>query len=164
MALTLDAVSVVVGKARLIERVSFSVTPGRLTVILGANGAGKSTALAVAAGDLRPTQGNASLDGRPLSSHGPLGLAKRRAVVLQHTAINFALSVHEVVALSRTPFGGTSSDGDGGEARALAALELLPLAGRDYSTLSGGERQRVQIARALAQLWHGADAHGPAIC
>jgi iron complex transport system ATP-binding protein len=152
----LKTATVTVGKARLIEDVSLKLAPGALTVILGANGAGKSTTLAVLAGDLRPTRGEALLDGLPVSAYTPRALAMRRAVVLQHAPMNFALCVHEVVALSR-PRGAASSHAcDEIEEQALRALELLPLAGRDYGTLSGGERQRVQIARALAQLWHHA--------
>ena len=45
--------------------------------------------------------------------------------------------------------------------RALRCLGLMPFAGRDYVSLSGGERQRVQIARALAQLWHHAEPGRP---
>lgn len=161
MALALGNVTVTAGRARLIEDVSFALHPGSLTVVLGANGAGKSTALAVAAADLRPSGGEAMLDGTPLGSLTPRALAMRRAVVLQHTPMNFALCVHEVVALSRTPFGKGTAARDGVEERALRALELLPLAGRDYPTLSGGERQRVQIARALAQLWHAQEAGRP---
>jgi iron complex transport system ATP-binding protein len=161
MALELRQATVAIGKARLIQEVTLAVRPGALTVVLGANGAGKSTTLAVLAGDLRPTGGEVLLDGRPLAAFTPHALAMRRAVVLQHAPMNFALTVHEVVSLSRPPGAGASQAGDEIEARALDALQLLALAGRDYSTLSGGERQRVQIARALAQLWHHADARQP---
>jgi iron complex transport system ATP-binding protein len=147
-------VSVSVGSARLIEDVSIALMPGRLTVVLGANGAGKSTTLAVLAGDLRPTRGDALLDGQSVAAFTPSELAMRRAVVLQHAPMNFALCVHEVVALSRPRRSDSNAACDEIEERALRALQLLPLAGRDYGTLSGGERQRVQIARALAQLWH----------
>jgi iron complex transport system ATP-binding protein len=156
----LKTATVAVGKARLIEDVSLKLAPGTLTVILGANGAGKSTTLAVLAGDLRPSRGEALLDGLPVSAYTPRALAMRRAVVLQHAPMNFALCVHEVVALSR-PRGAASAACDEIEERALRALELLPLASRDYGTLSGGERQRVQIARALAQLWHHASPGQP---
>jgi iron complex transport system ATP-binding protein len=156
MALELDAVTVAVGRARLIADVSLSVTPGKLTIVLGANGAGKSTALAALAGDIRPAQGEARLDGVPLAAIATRELASRRAVVLQHAPLNFALQVHEVIALSRTTLGLRGDVADEIEERALGVLGLVPLAARDYSTLSGGERQRVQIARALAQLWHHA--------
>jgi iron complex transport system ATP-binding protein len=159
MALELRGVTIKAGSAILIEDVSAKIEPGRLTVILGANGAGKSTALGVLAGDLRPASGKALLDGIDIGSIAPLALASRRAVVLQHAPINFALRVHEVISLSRIPYGLSPLLADAVEERALAALDLIRLADRDYATLSGGERQRVQIARAIAQLWHGvADA------
>jgi iron complex transport system ATP-binding protein len=157
MALELNRVTVTAGAARLIEDVTLKIEPGKLTVILGANGAGKSTVLNVLAGDLLATHGEALLDGRPIAAFSPRDLALRRAVVLQHTPMNFALCVHEVVALARAPFGLAARD-DGAEERAIHALGLAALAGRDYGTLSGGERQRVQIARAMAQLWHAGDA------
>jgi iron complex transport system ATP-binding protein len=160
MTLELRDVSVFAGRARLIEEVSLAVKPGTLSVILGANGAGKSTALSVLAGDISPTRGEATLDGTPLSGFTPAALAARRAVVLQHAPLSFSLCVHEVVALSR-PAGAAGSAQDAIDERALSELGLMPLAARDYSTLSGGERQRVQIARALAQLWHHAEPGRP---
>jgi iron complex transport system ATP-binding protein len=161
MTLDLRRVTVRAGAARLIEDVSLTIAPGCLTVILGANGAGKSTALGALAGDLRPAEGAALLDGIEVGRIAPLALAARRAVVLQHAPINFALRVHEVISLSRIPYGLSAGLADDVEERALHALDLLALADRDYATLSGGERQRVQIARAMAQLWHGAAGAQP---
>lgn len=154
MALEIRNVGVTVGRARLIENVSLSLEAGKLTVILGANGAGKSTALGVLAGDLHPSEGHALLDGEEIASLPPSELATRRAVVLQHAPLNFSLCVYEVVALSRLPYTASDAQADEVEERALRALGLIGLAHRNYVTLSGGERQRVQIARALAQLWH----------
>lgn len=154
MALVLDDVTVRAGPAILIRSVSLAIRPGRLTAVLGPNGAGKSTALGALAGDHRPTAGSARLDGRPIDDIPRRALAMRRAVVRQHAPIHFPLLVHEVIGLARHPFGGGRSGSDVQAAQhAMAALDLTPLAGRNYATLSGGERQRVQIARALAQLW-----------
>jgi iron complex transport system ATP-binding protein len=156
MALELQDVTISAGKVRLVEDINLRLEPGKLTIILGANGAGKSTVLAGLAGDLYPSTGRALLDGAPLGAMPARALAMRRAVVLQHAPMNFALTVHEIVALSRSPFGNSGPAADEVEGRTLRELALMPLAGRDYPTLSGGERQRVQIARALAQLQHNA--------
>jgi ABC-type glutathione transport system ATPase component len=75
-ALELRQVTVRVGTARLIEDVSLRVEPGRVVVVLGANGAGKSTALGVLAGDLRPTSGTATLDDADVRALSPLTLAR----------------------------------------------------------------------------------------
>ena len=156
MTLELRDVTIKAGKVHRIEDIGLTLEPGTLTIILGANGAGKSTVLGTLAGDLRPAAGEASLDGISLNAMPPRALAMRRAVVLQHAPMNFALTVDEIVALSRSPFGNSGPAADDVEERALRELALMPLAGRDYATLSGGERQRVQIARALAQLQHNA--------
>jgi iron complex transport system ATP-binding protein len=161
MALELRDVTISAGKIRLVHGIDLALRPGKLTIILGANGAGKSTVLAGLAGDLAPSSGEVLLDGAPIRTMASRELAMRRAVVLQHAPMNFALTVLEIVTLSRAPFGAGGAAADEIEERALRALDLMKLAGRDYPTLSGGERQRVQIARALAQLGHNAESGLP---
>jgi iron complex transport system ATP-binding protein len=161
MALMLDQATVKVGRAVLIDRVSISIRPGNVTVMLGANGAGKSTALGVLAGDISPASGRAMLEGRDVGTIPLAELALRRAVVRQHAPMSFPLMVHEVVALARHAANGTAAWHDLAVEQAMHETGILPLAARDYSTLSGGERQRVQIARALAQLADPPDGKPP---
>jgi iron complex transport system ATP-binding protein len=146
------------GGRALLRDVSVEVQPGEVLAIVGPNGAGKSTLLRVLSGELRPDQGDVSMDRRPLHALPPIEIARRRAVVSQAVSLAFPLTVREVVALGRLPWHATpaaAKDGAATEA-ALEAVGALTLAGQRYGTLSGGERQRVQIARALAQL-HGAE-------
>jgi len=150
MALALEDVTVKAGRATLLRGVSLAIEPGRLTVILGPNGAGKSTALSVLAGDIAPASGRAMIEGRDMAGVGKSELAKVRAVVGQHAAMSFPLTAYEVVALGAHPFAVPEREDVVEEA--MAAMDVLHLAGRDYPTLSGGERQRTQIARALVQL------------
>jgi iron complex transport system ATP-binding protein len=152
MALMLEQATVRAGRAVLIDRVSLAIRPGNVTVMLGANGAGKSTALGVLAGDIPVNSGRATLEGRDVKSIPLAELALRRAVVCQHAPISFPLMVHEVVALARHAAMGLAQRHDHAVEKAMHETGILELAARDYSTLSGGERQRVQIARALAQL------------
>jgi iron complex transport system ATP-binding protein len=85
----------------------------------------------------------------------PLWLARKRAVLLQNSSLDFAFTAAEVVGLGRLPFTATEDALDDEEAltaaRRIAGIE--PLWEQLYQTLSGGERQRVQFARALAQIW-----------
>lgn len=152
MSIELETVSVTAGGKRLIEDVSLTITPGKLTAILGANGAGKSTTLNVVAGDLRPASGRVLIDGVEMSQISLADLARRRAVIGQHAPINFPFQVHEVIGMARYPATGAATDHDACVTQAMQALQLTGCAARDYTTLSGGERQRVHIARALAQL------------
>ncbi len=143
-----------VGGRALVDGVSLQVQPGRLTAILGPNGAGKSTLLRLLAGDLKPTRGVISLDGRPMAQMCAANLARRRAVVPQTSVLAFPFSVREVVAMGQTVprFARSARHGDALIATAMDRVGVAHLAERAYPSLSGGERQRVHLARALCQL------------
>jgi iron complex transport system ATP-binding protein len=143
------------GRARVLDDVSLELRPGRLVVVAGPNGAGKTTLLRVLAGTLRQDAGDVQLGGVSLAGLSRRDVAQRLAVVPQDSSVPFPFRVREMVALGRAPFLGpfgreAPSDVATTE-RALAELDLLPLAERAYPSLSGGEKQRVLLARALAQ-------------
>lgn len=139
---------------KLLDDVCVKVPTGRVTAIIGANGAGKSTLLKVLSGEIKPSQGEALLDGRDLTTFSAAELSGRRALVPQATTLSFPFSVIEVVRL------GASVPGFDHENKyvnriaddALSDVDLEPFRDRLFSELSGGERQRVHIARALCQL------------
>lgn len=166
VGLRADGVGVRAGGRTLIEGISLTARPGEILAVVGANGAGKSTLLRSLAGEIKPSHGAVTLDGRRLGEFGPARLARRRAVLPQETRLAFALLVSQVVALGRLPHRAQSSRQRDAEAvnRALAAVDMSGFAERSYATLSGGERQRVNLARVLAQLdgeIDGGDDGGP---
>lgn len=147
------------GSRPVLQAVSLRAQPGRLLALVGPNGAGKSSLLGVLAGLLIPTQGQATLDGRPLAEWPAAALARRRAMLSQHVRLGFGFRVDEVVLLGRSPYGvrhDNMADHRIVEA-ALQAAHAWHLRERDYLELSGGEQQRVQLARVLAQVWEGDD-------
>jgi iron complex transport system ATP-binding protein len=149
-----EAATYAVGERPLIRDIHLALTPGRLIVIVGPNGAGKSTLLRTMTGELKATGGRITLDGSDISHIAADKLARRRAVVVQHSVLAFAFTVMEVVLLGITVPGLSEPDRQTRQA-ALSMLDRLGLghlAGRIYTSLSGGERQRVHIARALCQL------------
>ncbi len=147
-----DAITVVAGRQRILDRASVEVEGGELVVVLGPNGAGKSTLLSALAGDRRLTEGQVWLDDRALPSWSRPELARRRAVLEQRSALESAFRVIEVVSMGRLSAAEAAHDHAIARA-ALAEVGLAHAADRVYPSLSGGEQQRVQLARVLAQLW-----------
>ncbi|WP_296326820.1 heme ABC transporter ATP-binding protein [Reyranella sp.] len=137
----------------LLRDVSIDVAPGELVAIIGPNGAGKSTLLNALAGDRTLSSGEILLDGRPLAQWSKLDLARRRAVLPQHSAVAFDFTGLQIATLGLLAHRGSLSEREMQTLaeKALAETEALGFADRPYTVLSGGERQRVQLARVLAQ-------------
>ena len=154
MMLRAEDVRVRLAGTPILQGVSLSVAPGEVVALLGPNGAGKSTLLATLSGTLAPHGGRVTLDGKPLASWEPGALARRRAVLAQHSPLSFPFRVIEVALLGRSPHAGRSRRQHdlAVTAACLRETAVTHLADRIYTTLSGGERQRVHVARALAQI------------
>ncbi|TDC56095.1 ABC transporter ATP-binding protein [Actinomadura sp. KC345] len=132
---------------RALDGLDLTVPDGQLVSIVGPSGCGKSTLLRCIAGLIRPTGGNLTLDGKPIT-----GVPDDLAVVFQDYSRSLFpwLSVRDNVALPLRRRGKSRSER---RAAAQEALESVGLhdAGRKYPwQLSGGMQQRVSIARALA--------------
>lgn len=148
---TARALSLRLGKRRVIDDVSVQLRRGEVTALIGPNGAGKSTLLRLLTGFLPADSGEQSIEGRPLADWSPSALSRRRAVMLQRTQLNANWPVETVIAMGRAPWRGTVDPAL--IQRVMAETGCTHLAGRLYPALSGGEQQRVQLARSLAQLW-----------
>jgi ABC-2 type transport system ATP-binding protein len=138
----LDGVVKTFGAITALDVVNLEVRRGEVVALLGANGAGKSTAVSILLGLRRPTTGTALLRGRD-----PCDTAARSRVgaVLQDVGFPPALRVREVVELVRAHYA------DPDDTRAvLDRLDLGDLADRDAAGLSGGQRRRLAVAVALA--------------
>ncbi|HEY8566160.1 MAG TPA: heme ABC transporter ATP-binding protein [Beijerinckiaceae bacterium] len=156
-ALSAKSVSVRRGSRDLLADVSLDLAPGALTAIVGPNGAGKSTLLKLLAGEIAPSAGTVTLDGKSLAGYRPWDLAARRAVMPQAARLAFPFRAFEVARLGAGGIGRglKSRDRDRIAYEALARADVTALADRPVQGLSGGEQQRVHFARALAQLEAG---------
>ncbi len=151
----LENVTLAIDEVTIVEDISFTVEPGELVGVIGPNGAGKSTLLRTIDGILEPRAGTIRVGGDRIESLTARELARRIAVLSQSTEIHFDFSVHDVVAMGRTPYVNRFGNGDARASQvvedAMARTEVDHLAERPVTTVSGGERQRVLIARAIAQ-------------
>jgi len=137
------------GEQPLFSDVSFALTKG-ITVLLGRNGAGKSSLLHAALGEV-PYTGKILLNGRDITQMPARVRAGMLALLPQHLPAP-ALSVSEVVALGFSPFCTRLCAKEWQTVREiLEKLQISHLADRPASTLSGGERQRVFLGMMLAQ-------------
>ena len=150
--ITVRNLNVTLGKANILQNVSFAGQPGEVVAVLGPNGAGKSTLLKVLASENTRYSGRVTIDGRTLDDWPPHTLAQRRAVLPQHASLGFPFPVEEVVALGRTPHPQSTDTPDILET-VMQMAGITHLAKRNYMTLSGGEQQRTHFARVLAQLY-----------
>lgn len=150
------------GRVTALDRVSFSVPEGQLTVVIGLSGSGKSTLLRHLNGMHQPTSGSVSVLGSDVAGLGGKDLrALRREIgfVFQSFNIVGRVSCLENVlsgALGRLrgPRYGVLSYSKALRREALEQLDRVGLGDRAFQrtdTLSGGQQQRVAIARTLMQ-------------
>ncbi|TCC64153.1 ABC transporter ATP-binding protein [Kribbella pittospori] len=142
-------------QARAVDGVNLTVAPGEIVALVGESGCGKTTLARTLLGLERPTSGQVSYDGTPLSYTGRRLRAFRRQVqlVLQDPmgSLNPRQTVYEAVAEGPRIHG--LPDEEKVVADALSRAGLRPPERfflRYPHELSGGQRQRVVIAGALA--------------
>jgi ABC-type lipoprotein export system ATPase subunit len=131
-----------------------SFAAGRLTVVTGRSGSGKTTLLRLIGGLDRPTAGEITVDGHPLSARDGEQLAelRRRRIgfMSQDPAPIGFLSAHENIVLTLRIRGWDQGAADQTAADVLGLAGLSERASQRVSRLSAGETQRVALARALA--------------
>ncbi len=159
VAIELVHVSACHGRRPAVCDLSLSIATGEFVVLLGANGAGKTSVLQLIMGLLPVRAGTVRIDGRP-ADRLPRGSHRRLGYMPQqrHDAGRLPLLVKDVVSIGRSGAGlGGLRWGRVDRHRTRTAMRdtgVSHLADRPIEALSGGERQRVDLARVLCQ---GAD-------
>ena len=144
LPLHVDGLVFAVGGRRIIDNVSFRLDAAMRTVIIGANGAGKSVLLRLCHGLLRPSSGTIRWNAPELP-----GAPRRQAMVFQRPVLLRRSALANVIHGLRVA-GTASGTRDALAREALDKVGLATLADRPARVLSGGEQQRLALARAWA--------------
>ena len=135
---------------RALDDASFAVEKGELAVILGASGAGKTTALNILGGMDTATSGQVLVDGQDITRY-----TQRQLVGYRRTDIGFVFQFYNLVpnltALENVELAAQICKDSLEAAETLRKVGLGHRMGNFPAQLSGGEQQRVSIARALAK-------------
>ncbi len=136
------------GAFTAIDRLSFDVQPGEIFGFLGANGAGKSTAIRMLCGLLRPTSGTAIVGGVDVA-RDPEAVKRRIGYMSQRFSLYERLTVEQNIHFFAGIYGLRGAEL---EARRSFVLEIAGLQGRERmltSDLAGGWRQRLALGCAI---------------
>ena len=149
VGLTLEGVHTHIGRYHILQGVDFDVPAGRTTMLLGRNGAGKTTALRTIMGLWRASQGRIALGGRRIENLAASDVARLGVGYTPETMAVFSdLSVKDNLAL-----GALAGPPDPGRLDWIfgffPALKKFWLS--RAGSLSGGQKQMLAIARAIVE-------------
>ena len=137
------------GRAHVLQAVSFALAPGEVLVLLGRNGAGKSTTMKSLIGMVRPRAGTVLFRGQDVAGWEPHRIARLgMGYVPEERRIFSDLTVAENLEVGRRP----PRDGMPAwtEERLFALFPNLGrMRDRASGRMSGGEQQMLTIARTL---------------
>lgn len=137
------------GGKPVLHGIDLDVEAGRLTALVGANGAGKSSTVMAVAGALAPRSGRIEVDGQPLQGRRPEAVRAAGVVVVPegHRVLG-ELSVRDNLRAAATLLAAGEVEAE--IARVLDILpELRERLEQPGRALSGGQKQMVCIAQAL---------------
>ena len=146
--LSLKEVHTYIAQHHILQGVTLDVTPGRSTVFLGRNGAGKSSTLRAIIGLNPVTSGEIHLAGQPIQGCKPYEIARMGVgFVAEDKAVFYNLTVDENIRLSMF------EENEQALERVETVLALFPDLKRlwrcNAGLLSGGQKQMLAIARAF---------------
>jgi phospholipid/cholesterol/gamma-HCH transport system ATP-binding protein len=137
----------------VLRGVDLDIERGRINVVIGGSGAGKSVIMKHLVGLLKPDHGQIFIDGEDIVPMNDFALNRVRykfGMLFQYAALFDSMTVEENLRLGLTRRGLSEEEM---QARIRESLSLVDLAGSEArmpAELSGGMRKRVGLARAIA--------------
>ena len=140
------------GRKTILHDINCAFPPGKVTVIIGPNGCGKTTLLRCALGaygsTVKRTAGEITLNNQPLQTLSTRRRASAVTYIPQRPLVAAPFTVRAVVEMGRFAL----SRDDSAVEYALRKVGLTDLADIPFGELSVGQQQRVTLARSLAQV------------
>ena len=135
------------GVSLVVKDLNLSIAKGEFLTMLGPSGSGKTTCLMMLAGFETATNGEITLDGRPINQVPP----HKRGIgmVFQNYALFPHMTVGENLSFPLEVRGMGKSDREAKVKRALDMVQMYGFINRRPAQLSGGQQQRIALARAL---------------
>jgi ABC-type sugar transport system ATPase subunit len=153
--LSLRNITKTFGPVRALTSVNLDVSAGKVTALVGDNGAGKSSLIKTVSGLWAPDDGQILWEGRPLHLHGPrdaeaLGIT----TIYQDLALCDNLDIVQNMFLGHEPLRHHMLDEPKMELAARQTLKDLSVTTvrsirQPVASLSGGQRQSVAVAKAV---------------
>lgn len=147
--LSVKDLNVAYGKAKVVHGVSLDVKEGEFVVLLGTNGAGKSTILHAISGLIPKLSGQVVFDGQDISSASAAEIVRSGIIqILQGHRVFTALTVEDNLLI------GTYAKNKGGDKSKLDSIyeqfpELTPFRHLPAARLSGGQQQILAVAQGV---------------
>ncbi|EAJ1254266.1 ATP-binding cassette domain-containing protein [Campylobacter lari] len=140
-------------KKTIVKDININFEKGKLTSIIGSNGAGKSTVLSLASRLIKADKGEIIINGKNINTYKENNLAQILSILKQQNNLNIKLTIEDLVAFGRFPYSqGKINNQDKDKINeAIKYMNLEDIKDRYLDTLSGGQKQRAFIAMIIAQ-------------
>ncbi|HJG22239.1 ABC transporter ATP-binding protein [Enterococcus durans] len=148
--LKVNDLSVHYGVIQAVRGISLEVNEGEIVTLIGANGAGKTTALRTISGLVKPSSGTIEFEGKPIQKVSPQKIVTHGiSQVPEGRHVFPGLTVQENLEMGAF----LRKDNEGIKKSFSEIYERFPILKerkiQDASTLSGGEQQMLAMGRAL---------------
>ncbi len=146
-----DALTLTYGRKSIFSSLHLQFSAGEIVVLLGENGAGKSSLLKLLWGYLQPTRGHVLLSGREVHKIPKAQIPFAFGYLSQSSQYPLGYSVAEYIQMAGYPIGVDFHAQSALFDWVVRDLDLWDLKDRALLDLSGGERQRAKCARLWLQ-------------
>lgn len=136
------------GEITAVDKVNFDIEDGEIFALLGPNGAGKTTIINILATLLKPTSGNAFVNGYSVIKQARK-VRESIGIVFQEPSLDDRLTARENLDIHGRLYGMDRAERKRRINEVLDMVELLDRADSLVRTFSGGMKRRLEIARGL---------------